>query len=406
MAARSVRVIFENRAHVNLALQEAHLDGGIWTDQPPQLIGNAAEWASESSGVATGTEGHATYSIQDIDGNTIGSLALHWDNPFIGSNSYDASASPEGQGDGSGFSAGYFGGGGNDATVTFLLLGGKCSVDSNSGEVACTQEQAQQGQPQPPFVGRFGTTPPDFQPAWLYVIQHDGVMLWYRKDATNASWQGPKQVGVGWQGFKDVIPAGGNRLYAIAQDGTLKWYQHQGFNDGSFDWNGPVDVGSGWTFLRVFGGSDGIIYAIQADGTLLWYQNTGFENGTPDWNGPKTVGSGWAGFKDVFSTGNGHIYAVQQDGILLLYNHLGYATGEASWGGPYSIGTGWQNFRQIVPVADGVMLAIAQDGKLLWYKNHVLENATRWEGPVEIGSGWQNFIKVIGILPSAPEGPH
>jgi Bacterial tandem repeat domain 1 len=46
---------------------------------------------------------------------------------------------PQGQADSSGFSVGYFGGGGDDAEVTFVLLSGKCVVDSSSGEIACTQ---------------------------------------------------------------------------------------------------------------------------------------------------------------------------------------------------------------------------------------------------------------------------
>ena len=45
-----------------------------------------------------------------------------------------------------------------------------------------------------------------------------------------------------------MIPAGGNAFYALTQDGLLKWYRHDGFNDGSFNWKGPVDVGRGWAF--------------------------------------------------------------------------------------------------------------------------------------------------------------
>jgi hypothetical protein len=63
------------------------LDHGEWTDQPPELIGNRAEWESESDGVATGTEGRVTYQIETIDGERLGEARLHLDNPFVGSNS-------------------------------------------------------------------------------------------------------------------------------------------------------------------------------------------------------------------------------------------------------------------------------------------------------------------------------
>ncbi|MEU9127898.1 hypothetical protein AB0D08_07265 [Kitasatospora sp. NPDC048540] len=40
-------------------------------------------WQSESSGTLTGTEGFATYQ------SSAGSFSLHWDDPFIGSDSLD-----------------------------------------------------------------------------------------------------------------------------------------------------------------------------------------------------------------------------------------------------------------------------------------------------------------------------
>jgi hypothetical protein len=66
-------------------------------------------------------------------------LDLHWDNPAVGVNSYDASVTPVGQADGTGFSVGFFGatrGNKEDtAEVTFVLLSGKCAVNVNTGEI-------------------------------------------------------------------------------------------------------------------------------------------------------------------------------------------------------------------------------------------------------------------------------
>jgi hypothetical protein len=284
------------------------------------------------------------------------------------------------------------------------------------------------------FIGTFGTTPINYHPAFVYAIANNGDLLWYRQETNASKWTGPKGVGNGWQNFKDVIPAGGNSFYALTQDGLLKWYRHDGFNDGSFAWKGPVDVGSGWNFAKIFSGSDGIVYAIKDDGTLLWYRHGGFADGggVNTWSGPKVVGSGWLQFKHVFSGGQGIIYAVKPDGQMLWYRHDGYATGDAKWTGPLTVGSGWQNFRAIIPTGDGIILAITEDGKFLWYKHtdyltgtsvtgvmrasgpgvkgRVVAGATvsgiaHWEGPVQIGTGWQGFRQVIALNPSAPGGP-
>lgn len=90
MAARSTHVTLENKAgRFNLRLKNAGLDDGVWKIQPPQIIGDRGEWESESDGFLTGTEGRVAYALEDVDGNHLGDLALHWNNPFVGSNSYD-----------------------------------------------------------------------------------------------------------------------------------------------------------------------------------------------------------------------------------------------------------------------------------------------------------------------------
>ncbi|MBO8190622.1 hypothetical protein ITI46_02720 [Streptomyces oryzae] len=141
MAARSTHVTLENRAgSFNLRRTSQGLDHGEWTTKPPLLIGDRGEWESESNGFATGTEGSVTYQLEDVDGVRMGEVSLHWDNPFIGSNSYGesvtpAAADPAGQG----FSIVHVGGKGNNSHVTFQLLNGFCEADSDSGEVTCAQ---------------------------------------------------------------------------------------------------------------------------------------------------------------------------------------------------------------------------------------------------------------------------
>lgn len=271
--------------------------------------------------------------------------------------------------------------------------------------------------PAPGYIGTFGTSPPNYQPMWVYGIKPDGDLLWYRKDTGNSPWQGPKSVGAGWAGYRDVIPAGGNSVYALGQDGRLWWFQHNGFNDGGRSWRPQVEVGRGWTFKKIFAGGEGIVYAVRDDGTLLWYRHGGWADGRgiDSWIGPKVVGSGWQNFIDIFSMGEGKIYAVNPDGSLLFYQHLRWQTGDSSWTQPRTVGSGWQAFRQIVSVGDGVILAIDRNGKLIWFKHSgrvptgsgpSAQLREVWEGPIEIGSGWHGFKRIFTLMPVATvQGP-
>jgi hypothetical protein len=111
-AARSTQITFVNRTRQTLTLAKGHLSHGIWTTKPPARIGpnSKVTWASESKGIATGTEGTATYRVP----GTHGTVWVHWDNPFTGSNSYDEQPPY-------GYYLGNTGGSGNNAHVTWTL---------------------------------------------------------------------------------------------------------------------------------------------------------------------------------------------------------------------------------------------------------------------------------------------
>jgi Tachylectin len=150
-------------------------------------------------------------------------------------------------------------------------------------------------------------------------------------------WEGPKQVGNGWQSFAAVIPAGMSGIYGVAKDGSFNWYRHDGFLDGAVKWKGPVNVSSGWiSFQKIMSGGDGVLYGIGADGSLLWHRHQDYLDAStqPKWSGPVVVGSGWQNFVHVFSTGEGVIYAVKPTGELLWYRHRGYLNGQNAWDGP------------------------------------------------------------------------
>ena len=140
-------------------------------------------------------------------------------------------------------------------------------------------------------------------------------------------WQGPRKVGNRWEVFKHIVSGGDGVIYGIQEDGDLLWYRHVGRKDGSFIWQGPKKVGTGWNnFTHVFSGGNEIIYAVTprleatvhitggmtpaSGGALIWFRHKGYDDGTFDWDGPKTVGDRWDAFSHVFSAGDGIIYAI------------------------------------------------------------------------------------------------
>lgn len=90
-APRSVVLIVENLTKLTLNKTGDHHDHGGWATPPDIQISpqKADVYGSQSLGgaIGTGTQGNVTYSG---DGLT---LNVSWDNPFIGSNSCDASIS-------------------------------------------------------------------------------------------------------------------------------------------------------------------------------------------------------------------------------------------------------------------------------------------------------------------------
>ena len=104
MASRSTAVVFTNTTrNTGLYKVDEDLPHGVWTTEPPEFIGPGAQvvWGSESDGFLTGTEGKVRYLPGPADTDNIGipvpladsdAVIVHWDNPYVGSNSYNASA--------------------------------------------------------------------------------------------------------------------------------------------------------------------------------------------------------------------------------------------------------------------------------------------------------------------------
>jgi hypothetical protein len=197
-------------------------------------------------------------------------------------------------------------------------------------------------------------------------------------------------------------------IYAIADNGDLLWFRHEGWDDGSFKWtnNKARKVGTGWGNVKhVFSGGNGIIYAVTESGDLSWFRHNGREDGSFRWEGPKKVGIGWGNVKHVFSGSNGIIYAVTESGDLRWFRHNGREDGSLRWEGPKKVGIGWGDVKHafsggngiiyvVDPVTEGGVIATggtfpASGGDLRWFRHNGREDGSfRWEGPRKVGTGW------------------
>jgi hypothetical protein len=194
----------------------------------------------------------------------------------------------------------------------------------------------------------------------IYDITADGTLEWRKhrgfEDGIDR-WEPPKNVGRGWDGFVDVFSGGSGVIYVIQPDGTLKWHRHLAYRTGQGletpgAWATSRNVGRGWDgYKKVFSGGQGVIYAITNDGTLKWLRHKAYLTGegleTPGaWEGPKDAGRGWGDVQQVFSSGDGVIYTVTQDGKLWWLRHYGYLKGlgletPGAWSPRKEVGRGW-----------------------------------------------------------------
>jgi hypothetical protein len=104
MAARAVYLnLFSFLDNTQLLLVGSGLSHGEWNQQPPAVISPAvtASWSSLSDGILTGTQGWVRYYPARLNppNNTVPpnvpdseTIYIAWDNPFVGSDSYQSNA--------------------------------------------------------------------------------------------------------------------------------------------------------------------------------------------------------------------------------------------------------------------------------------------------------------------------
>ena len=213
--------------------------------------------------------------------------------------------------------------------------------------------------------------PPPLPNDFIYSVTLNNDLMWYRHDGRNDgtyrwAYTNGKKVGSGWE-FKELFSGGNGIIYGVTpvvpveqgrvglqrtpiteSGGDLMWARHLGRQDGSFGWDGPKKVGSGWGSLRnVFSGGEGIIYGVTpvepatpatgtgpemrghpaSGGDLIWFRHLGAGDGSEKWTGPKKVGSGWGTQQKIFSGGDGIIYAITPVVPALLPTGIGPGMG-------------------------------------------------------------------------------
>jgi len=211
----------------------------------------------------------------------------------------------------------------------------------------------------------------------FYAVDKIGDLLWYRHNGFASgsthnevgAWDGPTIQSWGWQGLEQIFSGSDGVIYAITKDGTLRWYRHKRWLNGDSKnvpgaWEGPKVLGTGWQdYKKVFSGCKGTIYAITQDGTLKWLKHLEYLTGgsrPSAWLAPRTVGIGWQNFQHVFPACNGIIYAVTPNGELWWYKHNGANSGKGlnspgAWEGPKTVSYGWQNIKTIFAIMPGTL---------------------------------------------------
>ncbi|HEX3784514.1 MAG TPA: N,N-dimethylformamidase beta subunit family domain-containing protein [Pseudonocardiaceae bacterium] len=160
-------------------------------------------------------------------------------------------------------------------------------------------------------------------------------------------------------------------------------------------------------FIQLLAGGDGVIYGRQADGTLVWYRHTGWTNGTPTWsvgNG-LAIGSAFHTFRTVLATDDGQLFAVGADGSIRWYRYVvsDLNTGSGSWADAAGsvIGTGFNQYPRLFGGYDGVIYAVDTDGALWRYQYTAGDGSNgpnAWANGgagVRIGSGFKAYLILL-----------
>ncbi|SHE68304.1 N,N-dimethylformamidase beta subunit family domain-containing protein [Streptoalloteichus hindustanus] len=206
-----------------------------------------------------------------------------------------------------------------------------------------------------------------------------------------------------------MVPGGDGVIYSVRSDGSLLWYRHRDWLNGTFDWanngNGVAIDDGGWNeFRTVLAAADGQLFGLRGDGTLRWFRHTADKaTGQGTWH-PRSgsvIGAGFDRYPRVFGGWNGVLYAIDPDGRLFWYRYLAGdgSDGAGAWangGAGARISDG--NWKPIIGYAadpQGVIYGVQRGAVLLWWR-YLTGDGTNGPGAwanngkaVQIGTGWQ-----------------
>ena len=116
-----------------------------------------------------------------------------------------------------------------------------------------------------------------------------GDLMWYRhvgREDGTFDWNGPRKVGTRWDALERVFSDGAGIIYGVTPKVEAS------FGSGSMS---TAALESGDDAQANFTPASG--------GELLWYLHRGREEGTFEWDGPRQVGVGWGDLEHLFSGG-------------------------------------------------------------------------------------------------------
>jgi hypothetical protein len=291
------------------------------------------------------------------------------------------------------------------------------------------------------IYGGNGTTPVDSGlpgVGQMFSVETRGNLHWYLyggsgqndPEATGLGWNSNSSniIGIGWDGFRTIIPQGDGVLLGVSADGNLVWYQYNGAGESDpaatgLGWsrNSGNLIGIGWADFRFLcakpwegrvSTNDSAIYGVDTDGKLHWYRYIGEGESDPAGTGPfwhpnsgNIIGVGWFdGFRRMVAISD-IILLVEDGGNLRWYRYGGHGESDPDATGlgwhPNSgnvIGTGWNAFRHIFGGSDGkggYVIYAAEDGGILrWYRY----TGTGESDPSGTSAAWsENSGNMIGI---------
>jgi hypothetical protein len=435
MPARLVQVTLINNSDYPIRWLDDGRPHGFWQDPwfPSNVKdlrkGQTATWRQESGGVATGVEGWARFLVDVPFATNVGdrsaALYLHWDRPYLLLPGQlfekDSLVTP------------------NDPASKMVYLFDHGYTDiANMDSSPFEFIPALPGGPLSGFVFLPNEAVPKHV-AWIVELRNidaptvlPGAPL--EGDTSGVIYAVDPRIEAAVRVTGGTVPASGGHLW---------WFQHEGREDGTFNWtdNKGRKVGTGWAgFERLFPGGGGIIYAVdpvvpatvrvtggssrESGGDLWWYRHLGHEDGTFNWEDRQKVGTGWGGMEHVFSSQDGIIYLVDplveagadvesgtsaaSGGDLWWYRHLGHEDGTFRWDERKKVGTGWSGFKHLFSGGGDIIYAVdpvvqtgvavkggatpTSGGDLWWYRHVGHDDGTfRWEGPKKVGVGWGGF---------------